>query len=79
MSELVHRLHHLTWAGVAGLATFVVASGLDLLYHTAPAAWTPVLEQYLGPDGSVAHLITFVGMILILIAVLSRARTPSQS
>ena len=73
MPVLPRRLSSLTVLRRASLFTFVVGTTLDLFYHVAPPAWLPTIEQYLGPDGSRAHLITFVGMVLILASVLNAA------
>jgi len=73
MLTVVHRIRALTGFQLTGLATFAIGTILDLFYHLAPAAWLPAVEQYLGPDGSRAHLITFVGMVVILATVLDAA------
>lgn len=76
MIRMVHRIRTLTGYQWAALATFAIGTILDLFYHAAPAAWLSTIDQYLGPDGSRAHLITFVGMVLILGIVLDAAFTP---
>ncbi len=57
-----------------GLIVLAIGAALDILYHTAPLVWTPMLTLYLGEEGSRAHLITFLGMALTLAGVLTRAR-----
>ncbi len=76
MPAVIHRIRALSRSQLTGLATFAMGTILDLFYHLAPAAWLPTVERYLGADGSRAHLITFVGMVVILATVLDAAFSP---
>ncbi len=61
-----------------GLIVLAIGAALDILYHTAPPIWAPTLTLYLGVEGSRAHLITFLGMALTLVGVLTRARSAKR-
>lgn len=78
MEQLVEDIRHLPAFALVGLLVFVVGAMLDVMYHAAPAAWHPFLESYLGPDGQNAHILTFVGMIWIVVAVLWHARSSTK-
>lgn len=73
MAHLDVRLHRPSLPQLFGLGVFGVGSCLDLAFHAAPLAWQPFLERYLGPAGVNAHLITFVGMLLVLATLLQTA------
>ncbi len=53
-----------------GLLVFVFGAALDLLFHAAPASLSSVLMIYLGYEGQNAHLVTLLGMVLILLGIL---------
>jgi hypothetical protein len=55
-------------APLLGIGVLVFGTGdlADVLYHSAPAAWQPTLEAYLGTDGELAHLALFAGMVLVV-------------
>lgn len=78
MSELVTRFRRLSWPQLCSLAVFAVGAGLDVVYHVAPVSLQPALARYLGSDGSNAHLVTFIGMLLILATVLQSAVRPRR-
>lgn len=59
---------------LVGLAVFALGGLLDLVYHTLPPGPQALAERYLGTDGSYAHLVTFVGMLLIALALVAAAR-----
>jgi hypothetical protein len=52
-----------------GLAVLLAGGALDVLFHAAPASWTPILEIVLGEHGALAHLVTLAGMVVTLIGV----------
>lgn len=54
----------------SGLALLGLGGAADLLYHALPPAAARALEPWLGPVAVNAHLLTFVGMIVVLAAVL---------
>lgn len=53
-----------------GIALFALGSAADLLYHLLPAS--RAIESLLGPHGHYAHVATFGGMVLLLVAVVRR-------
>ncbi len=53
-----------------GLVVVLFGGALDILFHTAPAFWAPSLTAILGAEGIWAHLVTLVGMVITLIAML---------
>ena len=57
-----------------GLAVFTLGTALDVFFHTAPHTLVARLAPVLGATGSVPHLVTFVGMALITIGVLTSRR-----
>lgn len=66
MGELIARLRNSTWLERAGIGAFGLGALLDSLYHLAPAWWHPILVVWLGADGTRAHELTLLGMLLIL-------------
>jgi hypothetical protein len=58
---------------VVGLGVFATGALLDLAYHAAPPDLQVVAGRYLGAGGFNAHLVTFVGMVLIAVALLDTA------
>jgi hypothetical protein len=64
-----------------GLVVLSFGTLLDGVYHAAPDA---AVGQWLGPEGFHAHLVIFVGMLLVLGHVLRqglrapRRTTPSE-
>jgi hypothetical protein len=60
-----------------GFAVLGAGTLVDGLYHAAPDA---PFSQLLGPEGFNAHLIIFVGMVLVLVSVaLQGLRTPRRT
>ena len=59
-----------------GLVVFALGGSLDLLYHSAPASWTPSVELCLGRDGLLAHLVTLLGMVVTMLGVFSGRSGP---
>lgn len=49
-----------------GALVFGLGGALDIICHVAPVNGLSWLFARLGPDGEVAHLITFVGMVLVV-------------
>jgi hypothetical protein len=60
------------WGLLTGILLFCLGGAGDLLHHVLPASFATTLEPLLGADAARAHLLTFVGMVVILIAVLYR-------
>ncbi len=60
------------WGLLVGVLLFCLGGAGDLLHHLLPAPLAATLEPLLGADAARAHLLTFVGMVVILIAVLCR-------
>jgi hypothetical protein len=52
-----------------GLLLLAIGGTLDLLYHAAPPGWSMDLEGYLGRHGEGAHVLTLVGMVVILLGL----------
>jgi hypothetical protein len=55
-----------------GLLILVIGGTLDLLYHAAPPGWAMRLDGYLGADGVGAHLLTLLGMVVMLLSLFAR-------
>jgi hypothetical protein len=82
-TTLRRRLRHLRrsllqipWLIKLGLLVLLVGATGDLTYHALPQA---NLQAWLGVQGYYAHLITFVGMLVMLIGVLRQGLSQSQS
>lgn len=54
-----------------GVITFIAAGAVDLSYHVVSPFQPGSLDAYMGPDGYIAHLALFFGMVLIVIGVIS--------
>ena len=57
------------WAGVTVL---IAGTAADLAYHLLPKEVVLVIGL-LGPEGHGAHLITLIGMVLVLASLIQRA------
>ena len=55
-----------------GLLILVIGGTLDLVYHAAPPGWAMWLDGYLGTDGVGAHLVTLLGMVVMLLGLFAR-------
>jgi len=55
-----------------GLLVFLLGACADLAFHLLAAPAGGALAALLGPDGSRAHLVTLVGMVVVLLGVLER-------
>lgn len=66
---------------LAGLGLLVSAGGtvLDLLYHASPPVAQATFAAVLGDGGERAHLVTFIGMVLVLLAVVRRGLTQTEA
>lgn len=60
------------WTLLTGVLLFGLGGAADLLHHLLPAPFAATLEPLLGADAARAHLLTFVGMVVIVFAVLYR-------
>ena len=60
------------WGLITGLILFCFGGAGDLLHHLLPTPFANTLEPLLGADAARAHLLTFVGMVVIMITVLYR-------
>ena len=60
-------LLQLPWLTKLGLLVLIVGATGDLTYHALPQA---ELQAWLGAEGYYAHLVTFVGMLVMLIGVI---------
>src|SRR5919199_4470688 len=58
----------------AGLLILLVGALADLLYHGLPVQLEPVF----GPDGFRAHLLTFVGMFVMLLGVVRQGSSSTH-
>ena len=63
-------LDHLQLTLLARVGLFILAAGFlgDALYHSLPGA----SEALLGAEGYRAHLVTFLGMLLMVIGVVDQ-------
>ena len=53
----------------AGILILVIAAALDVGYHAAPAGWAMWMDGYLGKDGTGAHVMTLLGMVVTLLGL----------
>jgi hypothetical protein len=63
-------VRHLPLVTGAGLLVFATGGAGDLLYHALPAETAAQLVPALGINGTTPHLVTFVGMVLLLVGVI---------
>ena len=49
-----------------GLVILLLGAALDMFYHLAPAGWVGTAEILLGRNGYNAHLVTLIGMLLMI-------------
>ncbi len=77
MKQILAEIHHAQQLIAAapiiirfGLFVFAIGAALDLLFHAAPASVSGALMIYLGHEGQNAHLVTLLGMVLILLGIL---------
>ncbi len=49
-----------------GLIILLIGAALDMFYHLAPASWVDTATVLLGRDGYNAHLVTLVGMLVMM-------------
>jgi hypothetical protein len=56
---------------VMRMGVLILAAGgtLDVLYHAAPAGWAIGLDNYLGAQGTGAHVVTLLGMVVTLLGL----------
>jgi hypothetical protein len=59
----------------AGLLVLFLGAAGDLAYHALPATFEPLL----GLEGYRAHLITFVGMLVMLVGVIRQGLSQPRS
>jgi glucose uptake protein GlcU len=59
----------------AGLVVLVAGALGDFLYHALPDTFAPLF----GADGFRAHLVTFVGMLIMLVGVFRQGLTQPRS
>jgi hypothetical protein len=66
---------------LTGLGLFVCGGGaaLDVLYHASPPTVQATFAAVLGDGGGRAHLLIFVGMTLVLLAVVRRGLAQTQA
>ncbi len=62
-----------------GFVILALGGSLDFVYHAAPSSWIGTLELYLGHEGYNAHLVTFIGMLIMLAGVLIPVLRPRWS
>ena len=61
-----------------GVLILLIGGTLDLCYHALPPAWAMWMDRYLGSDGTLAHLMTLLGMVVTLLGLFAyRASMPS--
>ena len=58
-----------------GLLVFLAGAGLDLIYHVPWLTGPLALDAYLGENGYWAHLVTFLGMAVIVLGVVAAGLT----
>ena len=76
--RLAAQLAALPWLMRSGLLVLVLGAVADLAYHASP----DTLQPLFGPEGFRAHLVTFVGMLVMLVGAIRQglsARGTSRS
>jgi hypothetical protein len=68
MQRLLAGLIGLPRLMLVGLLILLAGGVLDVVYHSVPVL-APLLGRYLGRDGGLAHLVTFIGMLVTLLGV----------
>ena len=56
----------------AGLVVLLVGGLGDVIFHAAPPVLSAVLAPLVGPAGERAHLLTFGGMLVASVGLISR-------
>jgi hypothetical protein len=67
-AHLTRTLPRLT---LLGCAVLLVGTVGDVLYHSLPIAWAHDLEPLVGTDAVRAHVLTLLGMLLLVSAVIA--------
>ena len=75
--HLRKRLAELPWLTRLGLLVLLLGAAGDLTFHALPE--TAALQPLLGADGYRAHLVTFVGMLVMLVGVFRQGLQTKQS
>jgi hypothetical protein len=63
-----HR--RLPWSLWLGVAVFAIGAAGDLAHHTIESLLPHGLERLLGPEAVNAHMVTLLGMVLIMVGVI---------
>lgn len=61
-----------------GLIVFAFGGFLNVLYYASPSGWMLFLNNYLGTNGSTAHLVTLAGMVVVMLGVFRTAFTGAR-
>jgi hypothetical protein len=77
LGHLNKRLAGLPLLTRLGLLVLLLGAAGDLTFHALPE--TAALQPLLGPDGYRAHLVTFVGMLVMLVGVFRQGLSRSRS
>jgi alkylation response protein AidB-like acyl-CoA dehydrogenase len=75
--RLAHLWAELPWLTRLGLVVLLAGAVGDLTFHALPQ--TDALQALLGVDGYRAHLVTFVGMLVMLVGVFRLGLSQAQS
>jgi hypothetical protein len=71
MKRVIQRTRELRLLLWAGVVVFAAGAALDLAVHTlVPASPFPLVAHH-SPAENLAHVVTFVGMVLLLVGVLT--------
>jgi hypothetical protein len=71
MKRMIQRTRELKLLLWAGAVVFAAGAALDLAVHAlVPASPFPLVSPY-SPAENLAHVVTFVGMVLLLVGVLT--------
>jgi hypothetical protein len=54
-----------------GIVVLLFGAGLDLVYHVPAIVGQDTIDGYLGENGFLAHLVTFIGMAVTLFGVVA--------
>lgn len=69
------RCGGLTPLVLAGIALVLAGAAADLAVHVLAPALPPALSWLLGVDGTNAHMLTLVGMLVAVLGLVVQART----
>jgi hypothetical protein len=76
--RIIFRFMELPVVMRLGMLILAAGGALDVLYHAAPLGWAIWLDGYLGRQGAGAHMVTLLGMVVMLLGLFIR-RLPARA